>query len=76
MNTDKKYETIGKVICTISYWIYAFKIILTVSIIAGIVLYLIDYPLWIAPLIGLGAFLIYRSIKRLIFRILYKLANM
>lgn len=76
MSKDKKYETIGRVICTISYWFYALKFIFVVSLFAGIVLWFLDLPLWIAVIIGIVVFIIYRSIRRAIFMLLYKLSKM
>lgn len=73
---DKQYERIGRTIATISYWFYAIKFILVVTIIAGIPLFIFDKPLFIAPIIGISVFLFYRGIRRAIFRLLYKLSRM
>ncbi len=51
---DKRDEKIGGAIVNISWWIFAAKFLVIVTVIAGIVLYLIHKPLWIAPLIGIG----------------------
>lgn len=76
MNEDKKYETIGKVICNISYWFYALKFIFIVSAIAFGVLWYFDFYLWLAPIIGVVVFIIYRAIRIAIFRLFYKWSRM
>ena len=76
MNDDKKYEKIGRTITSITYWIFALKIIAAVSIIAAVVLFVLGKPLYFAPLIGIGVFLIYRFFWRLIFWLFYKLSKM
>lgn len=63
---DKKYETIGRTICSISYLVYALKIVALISVIALVVLYFLHKPLWLAPVIGFVMFWIYRSIRRMI----------
>ena len=62
LNEDQKNEKIGRAIVNIAWLWFAAKFIAIVSVIAGIVLYLINKPLWIAPLIGIGTFIIYRFI--------------
>ena len=66
MNEDQKNEKIGRAIVNLTWLWFAIKFVVIVSVIAGIVLYLINKPLWIAPLIGIGAFIFYRLIWRLI----------
>ena len=73
--TDKKYETIGRTIWRISYLWYALRFIAVISFIALAVLYLINKPLWLAPIIGIAVFLIYRSIYRIIIGIIIRLAR-
>ena len=66
MNENKKNETIGRAIVTLSWWIFAVKFIIIVSIITAVILYFINKPLWIAPVVDIGVFIIYRLIWRLI----------
>ncbi len=66
VNEDQKNEKIGRAIVNVTWIWFAIKFIVIVSVIAGIVLYFIKKPLWIAPLIGIGAFIIYRLVWRLI----------
>ena len=73
-NEDKKYEKIGEVIFTLSYWFYALKFIIAVSIPAVIVMIVIGKPFWIGILIGIGAWFVYRSIRRAILRFFIKLS--
>ena len=66
INQDERDEKLGRVILTLNWWIFAAKFLVIVTVIAGIVLYLLGKPLWIAPIIAIGAFIIYRVIWRLI----------
>ena len=66
MNEDQKNEKIGRTIVNLAWIWFAFKFIVIVSAIAGIVFYFMNKPLWIAPVIGIGVFIIYRLIWRLI----------
>lgn len=68
VNEDQKNEKIGRAIVSVTWLWFAAKFIVTVSVIAGIVLYFIKKPLWLAPAIGIGVFIIYRLIWRLIWR--------
>ena len=64
--TDKKYETIGRTVWSIGYLLYALKFIAVASVIALAVLFFINKPLWLAPIIGAVIFLVYRFIYRII----------
>ena len=66
MDEDKKNEKIGRAIVTISWWIYAACFLFVVTLIAGAILYFFGKPLWIAPIIAIGCFVVYRLIWRLI----------
>ena len=59
-------EKLGRAILTLSWWIFAAKFLVITTVIAGIVLYFLGKPLWIAPLIAFGLFIVYRLILRLI----------
>lgn len=76
MNEDRKYEKIGRTITSVTYWIFALKFIVVVSIPAAAILLIIGKPVYFAPIIGLAVFLIYRFFWRLIFWIFYKLSRM
>ncbi|MBE5850286.1 MAG: hypothetical protein E7298_09035 [Lachnospiraceae bacterium] len=66
INEDQKNEKIGRAIVNITWFWFVAKFIVVTTVIVGIVLYSINKPLWIAPLIGIGAFIIYRLFWRLI----------
>ncbi len=66
VNEDQKNEKIGRAIVNLTWIWFAAKYIVIVSVIAGIVLYFINKPLWIASVIGIGSFIIYRLIWRII----------
>lgn len=66
MNEDEKNEKIGRTIVNVTWFLFAAKFIVSVTVVAGIVLYFMDKPLWIAPVIGIGAFIIYRLVWRLV----------
>lgn len=66
VNEDQKNEKIGRAIVNLTWLWFAVKFIVIVSVIAGIVLYFNNKPLWIAPAIGIGSFIFYRLIWRLI----------
>ena len=63
---DERDEKLGRVILTLNWWIFAAKFLMIVTVIAGIVIYFLGKPLWIAPLIAIGVFIVYRLIWRLI----------
>ena len=65
---DEKYEKLGHAVMGIAWFFYALKFIAAVSIVALVVLLLIDKPLWIAPIVGVLVFTVYRIIWRLFFR--------
>ncbi|MBQ6128254.1 MAG: hypothetical protein IJI51_01185 [Lachnospiraceae bacterium] len=63
---DERDEKLGRVILTLNWWIFAAKFLVIVTVIAGVVIFFLGKPLWIAPLKAIGAFIIYRLIWRLI----------
>ena len=65
-NSDDRDENLGRVILTLGWWLFAAKFLIIVTVIAGILLYFLGRPLWIAPLIAIGLFIIYRLIWRLV----------
>ena len=66
MNQDERDEKIGRAIVTLGWWIFAAKFIIIATVLVGIAVYLLGKLLWIAPLIAIGAFVVYRLIWRLI----------
>ena len=65
---DKREEKIGRAIVTLSWWIFAAKFLVVATIIAGVVIFFLEKPLWIAPFVAVVLFIIYRLIRRLIWR--------
>ena len=59
-------EKLGRAILTLGWWIFSAKFLIIVTAISGVVLYFLGKPLWIAPLIAIGVFIVYRLIWRLI----------
>lgn len=72
MEDGRKEETIGRAVTWVLYIRYALRIIAAVSLAALAVLYFIEKPLWLAPIIGAGAFLIWRFFRRVVFRLIMK----
>ena len=75
MDDDKKYEFIGKTVFGVTYLLFALRMTALFSAGALIVLFIIGKPLWLAPLIGIACFLIYRFFRILILRLLIRLGR-
>ncbi len=65
---DKRDEKIGRAIVTFSWWIFAAKFLVVATIIAGIVIFFLGKPLWIAPVAAIILFIIYKLIWKLVWR--------
>ena len=63
---EERDEKLGRAIVTLSWWLFAIKFLVVATVIAGVVVYFLGKPLWIAPLIAIGVFIVYRLIWRLI----------
>ncbi len=63
---EERDEKLGRAIVTLSWWIFAVKFLVVATVIAGVVIYFLGKPLWIAPLVAIGVFIVYRLIWRLI----------
>ena len=74
-NEHDRNENLGRAVVGISWFIFAAKFIVIVAVIALAVLYFIDKPLWLAPIIALGAFAVYRLILRLIWKLIEMVSN-
>ena len=68
-NEQERNEKLGQAVVGISWFIFATKFIVITTVIALIVLYFIGKPLWIAPIIAVGAFAVYRLFLRLIWKL-------
>ena len=72
---DRRYEKIGSVILTASYWIYNVKFVLIVSVISLIPLFFLGWPLWLAPIIGIAVRIIYRVVRLAVFKFFIHLSE-
>ncbi len=72
---DRRYEKIGSVILTASYWIYNIKFVLIVSVISLIPLFFLGWPLWLAPIIGIAVRIIYRVVRLAVFKFFIHLSE-
>ena len=68
MSSIDSDEKIGKTIVNIRWFVFAAKFIIVVTLIAFVILYFLERSLWIAPIIGVCAFVVYRLIWRIICR--------
>ena len=66
MDEDKRDEKLGRAIVSVTWLIFAAKFIVVVSVIALVVLYFVGKPLWLAPIIAVVIFAVYRLFWRLI----------
>jgi len=67
---DKRDEKIGRSIVTLSWWIFSAKFLIVATIIAGVVIFFLEKPLWIAPVVAIILFIIYKLMWRLIWRLI------
>ena len=68
-NEQERNEKLGQAVVGISWFIFAAKFIVITTVIALAVLYFLGKPLWIAPIIAVGAFAVYRLFLRLIWKL-------
>lgn len=66
---NQRDEKLGRLVFNISYWIYAIRFVFIDSLLALILLYFIHKPLWLSPVIGCAAFILWRSLRRFILKI-------
>lgn len=66
MNEDKRDEQLGRAITGIAWIFFAVKFIAVVTLIALAVLWFLGKPLWLAPVIAAGVFIVYRLGLRLV----------
>ncbi len=63
---DKRDETLGRAIVGVTWLIFAARFLLITTVIALVILYFIDKPLWIAPVAAVVIFIVYRLLWRLV----------
>ncbi len=56
---DERYETIGRTAACLTYILFTIKFLVIATLIPLVILHFTGKPLWIAPLIGVGAFILY-----------------
>ncbi len=74
-NEQDRNEKLGQAVVGISWFIFAAKFIVIAAVIALVVLYFIGKPLWLAPIIAIGAFALYRLVLRLIWKLIEKISG-
>lgn len=74
-NDDKKYERTGKAVFGIAYFLFALKYTAVFSLVALAILWFCGKPLWLSPVFGIAAFLIYRFFRRLILTLIIRFAR-
>ena len=74
MNEQERNEKLGRTVVGIGWFIFVFKFIVITSVIAGVVLYFLGKPLWIAPIIAVGVFIAYKMVWGMIWRIIDRIS--
>ena len=73
MSDDKREERLGRAIVNVAWIAFAVLFILVASAVALAFLWLFAGPLWLAPVIGVAAYLLYRLIRWLIWKGIFRL---
>ena len=68
-NEQERNEKLGQAVVGISWFVFAAKFIVITTVIALAALYFLGKPLWIAPIIAVGAFAVYRLFLRLTWKL-------
>ena len=68
MDDNNRDEKLGRAIVGVTWLIFAARFLLIVTAIALVVLYFIGKPLWMAPIIAVVIFAVYRLLWRLIWK--------
>ena len=76
MDDDKKMESLGRTTVSVTYWLWALKIIAVTTVIFLVIYWLVGVPLWCAPITGALVWLVYRFIRRLILRFIIWLGRL
>ena len=70
MNENERNERIGRAVVGIGWIIFATKFLIIATAIAGVIVYLMGKPLWTAPIIAVGVYIVYRLIWGLIWKVI------
>ena len=68
MDEKERNEKLGRAVVGIGWFIFAAKFLIITTILAGIILYFLGKPLWVAPIIAVCIFIIYRFFWGLIWK--------
>ena len=74
MNEQERNEKLGRTVVGIGWFIFVFKFLVITFVIAGVVLYFLGKPLWIAPIIAVGVFIAYKMVWGMIWRIIDRIS--
>ena len=66
MEDKNRDESLGKAIVGVSWIFLALKFIVIISLILIVVLHFVGWPLWLAPIIAVGLFGLYKLILLLV----------
>lgn len=70
MDQDERDEKLGRTIFSIAWFLFVIKFLAVATLVSLVFVYILGRPLWLASLIAVGAFIIYRLIWRLIWKFL------
>lgn len=67
-DNSRNEEKLGRAVFSIAWILFAIKFLLIASLISLAVLWILDKPLWIAPIIAIIVFALYRMVWRLFWK--------
>ena len=73
MSDDKRDERLGRAIFGVAWITFAIVFIAVASAVALALLWFFGGPLWLAPLIGVGAYAVFRLFWLLIWKLIFLL---
>lgn len=73
MSDDKREERLGRAISGVAWIAFAILFILIASGVALALLWFFGGPLWLAPVIGVGAYVAFRLVWLLFWKLIFRL---
>ena len=73
MSDDKRDERLGRAIFGVAWITFAIVFVAVASAVALVLLWLFGGPLWLAPVIGVAAYLLYRLFYLLFWKVIFRL---
>ncbi|MCR5356590.1 MAG: hypothetical protein K6E63_04220 [Lachnospiraceae bacterium] len=70
MKQEEREEKLGQAVMGISWILFALRFIVVTGLLALAGLYVLKKPLWLAPVIAIAAFVAYRLIYSLIWKLI------